>query len=558
MSVVKKEKDWWKSAVFYQIYPRSYFDSNADGVGDLEGITEKLPYIKELGVDAIWISPFFQSPMKDFGYDVSDYRAIDPLFGDMGNFDKLLNTAHRHNLKIMIDLVLSHTSDQHEWYLESRENKTNDKADWYVWADPKADGSPPNNWLSVFGGPAWTFETRRGQYYLHNFLKEQPDLNFHNVEVQDALLDMCKFWLDKGVDGFRLDAINHGTHSKGLEDNPAKSASIDAGIENSVQFESTYPYNMQSHVYDKSQPENLDFLRRVRALTDEYDEVVLLGEIGDDHPYLRTAEYTSGGDLLHTAYNTHLISGERKKLDRDLIKTPIETEHHFGKGETWPSWAFSNHDVVRVFDRWGRNTFSQNPNYKKMLIALLLSLRGTPFLYQGDELGLNEAIIPFDKLQDPWGKHLWPVWQGRDGCRTPIPWDREQPHAGFSDTQELEPWLPVSEKHLGSCANTQKSDKGSVLQFTQSYLQFRKEQTSLQSGDMSFLDSEETILSFERTSKDQSLLCIFNLDDQQKSIKLPTQIADQDIKQMIGSDLHANGTTLNLVGFGWAIINKIL
>lgn len=550
MSALKKEKDWWKSAVFYQIYPRSYQDSNADGIGDLAGISQRLPYIKELGVDALWISPFFQSPMKDFGYDVSDYRAIDPIFGEMEDFDQLIKDAHAHDIKIMIDLVLSHTSDQHEWYLESRENKTNDKADWYVWADPKPDGSPPNNWLSVFGGPAWTFETRRGQYYLHNFLKEQPDLNFHNVEVQDALLDMCKFWLDKGVDGFRLDAINHGTHSKCLEDNPAKIDNKDAGVDNSVQFEAPYPYNMQSHVYDKSQPENLDFLKRVRALTDQYEEVVLLGEIGDDHPYMRTAEYTRGKDHLHTAYNTHLISGERKKLTRELIQEPIELEQKYGQGQTWPSWAFSNHDVVRVFDRWGRDKFSNNPAFKKMLIALLLCLRGTPFLYQGDELGLNEAIIPYDKLQDPWGKHLWPVWQGRDGCRTPMPWNREAHHVGFSDT-DGEPWLPVADRHLDACAEDQMRLSDSLFQFTREFLTFRKTQKTLQIGEITFLDSSSDILAFERHKDDETLICVFNLDDQQKSLSLQKDIT-QCLKEAQAEHDSASNA-LKFKGFGWFI-----
>ena len=260
------EKNWWRGAVIYQIYPRSFQDSNGDGIGDLSGIVQRLPYVASLGVDAIWISPFFTSPMKDFGYDVSDYCDVDPMFGSLSDFDAVVDTAHRLGMRVMIDLVLSHTSDQHEWFKQSRSNRDNPRSDWYVWSDPKPDGTPPNNWLSIFGGSAWQWDSRREQYYLHNFLVEQPDLNFHNPDVQDALLDVARFWLNRGVDGFRLDTINFYVHDKELRDNPA----LTPEERNATIAPSVNPYNHQNHLYDKNQPENLEFLRRLRAVMEPF------------------------------------------------------------------------------------------------------------------------------------------------------------------------------------------------------------------------------------------------------------------------------------------------
>lgn len=495
---------WWRGAVFYQIYPRSYLDTNGDGVGDLKGITEKLDYVASLSIEGIWISPFFKSPMKDFGYDVSDYRDIDPLFGNLEDFDALLDRAHELKLKIIVDLVLSHTSDEHPWFVESRQNKTNPKSDWYVWADGK-NGGPPNNWVSVFGGPAWTFDETRGQYYLHNFLKEQPDLNFHNPEVQKEMLDTARFWLDRGVDGFRLDVVNFYFHDRSLRDNPPRTH----GTPYATQFEKPDPYSEQQHIYDKSQPENLEFIHQLRLLMDQYPGTMTLGEVGDDHPYERAAEYTAGFGRLNTAYNTHMMGGKHKKVTPGFIREPI-TEFLNQPTVSWPSWAFSNHDVVRVASRWqpGGDGFSQDPDMSKMLIALLCSLRGTAFLYQGEELGLPEAKIPFEKLQDPWGKHTWPDWQGRDGCRTPMPWNAGK-NAGFS---EAEPWLPVPETHDPLNTAAQDKDKNSVLNFTREFLHWRKDQLALRHGDIRFHDSgDPDVLSFFRQTEIQSLFCAFNL-----------------------------------------------
>ncbi len=490
---------WWRGAVIYQIYPRSFQDTNHDGIGDLNGITQHLDYIAALGVDAIWISPFFKSPMVDFGYDVSDYRDIDPIFGTIKDFEALVKKAHTLNLKIIIDLVLSHTSNQHPWFNDPT------KKDWYVWANKDSNGTPPNNWVSVFGGNAWEWDERYNQYYFHNFLKEQPDLNFHNPEVQEELLDICKFWLDFGVDGFRLDVVNFYFHDQKLRDNPARDNSLGFA----TQFEEDTPYSKQSHIYDKSQPENLEFLRKLRALTEQYDERVLIGEIGDDHPYERAQEYTQDG-LLHTTYNPHMMSGTHKALNEEIIRTPIET---FFTPETatkngWPSWAFSNHDVVRATSRWYKE-FDHNPDFSKMLIALLGCLPGTLFLYQGEELGLPEAKIPFESLQDPWAKETWPSWQGRDGCRTPMVWLADSPNSGFS---EHTPWLPIPNTHEQLNVQSQRTNHSSCLQFTKRFLNWRKMKQEISQGSFEFIaTSHSNIIHIVRSYKKYETHCIFNV-----------------------------------------------
>lgn len=332
-------KAWWRGGVIYQIYPRSFMDSRGDGIGDLPGVTEKLDYVASLNVDGIWLSPFFTSPMLDFGYDISNYRDVDPMFGTLDDFKALLAKAHRLGLKVMIDQVISHTSDQHAWFQESRQDRTNPKADWFVWADPKPDGTPPNNWLSIFGGPAWTFEPRRQQYYMHNFLTSQPDVNFHNPEARQAQLDNMRFWLELGVDGFRLDTVNFFFHDKELRNNPP----VPKGEAKTLGAPDSNPYTWQRHVYDLSRPENLDFLKDLRALMDEYPGTTTVGEIGDDNPLERMAEYTAGGDKLHMAYTFDLLN---KPHSAAYLREVIERFQRLA-GDAWPCWATSNHDVER-------------------------------------------------------------------------------------------------------------------------------------------------------------------------------------------------------------------
>ncbi len=516
-------KEWWQGAVIYQIYPRSFLDTTGNGVGDLHGITKKLDYVSSLGVDAIWISPFFKSPMKDFGYDVSDYRDIDPLFGTLEDFDKLLEKAHALGLKIIIDLVLSHTSEQHPWFLDES------KKDWYVWADPKHNEAgeriEPNNWVSVFGGSAWQWSDKYQQYYLHNFLKEQPDLNFQNPHVQAEMLDICKFWFERGVDGFRLDTINFYFHDKFLRNNPKRTS----GSKYATQFEGKTPYSMQQHVYDKSQEENLEFVAKLRKLADSYSDKVLIGEIGDDHPYKLAQQYTretvNGDKLLHTTYNPHMMSGSQKVLTEDLIRNPIE-EFFSRKNNTiaekesdesasvlqeYPSWAFSNHDVVRSASRWF-DLYEHDPAFSKMLIALLGCLPGTVFLYQGEELGLPEAKIPYEALQDPWAIETWPKWQGRDGCRTPMVWDKTK-FCGFS---KKSPWLPIPNNHNDINISSQLQSEHSVLNFTTKFLKWRKSKTELVHGNFKFLSTNNcNIIKISRYTDKNETICMFNLSDKE-------------------------------------------
>ncbi|XOV79407.1 MAG: alpha-amylase family glycosyl hydrolase [Aestuariibacter sp.] len=486
---------WWKGAAIYQIYPRSYCDSNNDGIGDLPGITAKLPYIASLNVDAIWISPFFLSPMKDFGYDVEDYRQVDPIFGTLADFKQLLATAHKLNLKVVIDQVISHTSDRHIWFQESRLDKDNPKADWYVWADANADGTPPTNWHSVFGGSAWQWDSRRSQYYLHNFLASQPDLNFHNPTVRQQMKDEMRFWLEMGVDGFRLDTVNYYFHDKQLRNNPAQDLE-GAKVLN--------PYYCQQHLYDKNQPENAEFTKELRKLTEQYAERILLGEIGDIEAEQLMAAYT-GPEKLHTAYSFRLLSEDS---GAEYFANVINQQEQL-LGDGWPTWAFSNHDVIRVVSRWQRD--ASHTILAELYLALLISLKGNICIYQGEELGLTEAQLEFEQLQDPWGITFWPEFKGRDGCRTPMPWDAERPFAGFSDKS---PWLPVPAEHQKMAVKQQQELTDSVLQVAQRLLRYRQQNSALKNGTISRVEVDGECLWFSRQTKEQHLLCCFNLGNE--------------------------------------------
>ncbi|MDD7912095.1 alpha-glucosidase family protein [Pseudovibrio exalbescens] len=509
-AVLAADPDWWRGAVIYQIYPRSYLDSNGDGIGDLPGITTKLPYIAELGADAIWISPFMKSPMDDFGYDVSDYEDVDPMFGTLDDFKELVEKAHSQGLRVLIDLVISHTSDQHAWFKESRQDRTNPKADWYVWADAKDDGNPPNNWLSVFGGSSWQWDTRRNQYYLHNFLRSQPDLNFHNEEVQEAVLNAARFWLDIGVDGFRLDTANFYFHDKELRSNPGRKPE-----EESVSTPKTNPYGYQVHVYDKTRPENIAFLTKLRAVMDEYQDTTMVGEIGaDEDPHQIIADYTAGHDRLHMAYSFDLLAGDQTAAHIREKVSNLEATINDG----WASWAMSNHDVIRVVSRLGAGFEKREAS--SVLLAVVASLRGSPCLYQGEELGFEEANVAFEDLQDPYGIEFWPNFKGRDGCRTPMAWETTAPNGGFSTGK---PWLPVDARHLANAVSVQENDPASALNRARTFLKWRRQHPALIKGDMKFLQLESDVLGFTRTLGEDSVLCVFNLSDQEKTISLTGQ-----------------------------------
>lgn len=495
------DADWWRGAVIYQVYPRSFQDSNGDGIGDLRGITQRLPYIVALGVDAIWISPFFKSPMLDFGYDVSDYRAVDPMFGTLADFDAMIAEAHRLGLKVMIDLVISHSSDQHAWFIESRANRANPKADWYVWADAKPDGSPPNNWLSIFGGSAWEWDTRRCQYFLHNFLRSQPDLNFHNREVQDALLDTVRFWLERGVDGFRLDTINFYFHAASLTDNPP----LSEGERNASIAPAVNPYNYQSHLHDKSQPENAAFLKRFRALLDEFPAAAAVGEVGDAERGLDlAAEYTSDGDKIHMCYSFDFLSPE--PLTPRRVRHVVSTFEEKAP-DGWSCWAFSNHDVMRHATRWADQVIDRNA-YLKMIATLLLSLRGSVCLYQGEELGITEAQLGLADLRDPYGIQFWPAFSGRDGCRTPMIWSHNEPQAGFTTGK---PWLPIPPEHSHLASDIQNGDPDSLLEHYRQALAFRARYPALSKGSIGFVDAGKNMIAFERTHASSRLFIAINM-----------------------------------------------
>lgn len=530
--------DWWRGAVIYQIYPRSYQDSNNDGIGDLRGLTQRLHYIASLGVDAIWISPFFKSPMLDFGYDVSDYTSVDPMFGTLSDFDSMIAEAHRLGLKVIIDQVISHSSDQHEWFKESRSSQNNAKSDWYVWADPKPDGTPPNNWLSIFGGSAWQWDTTRLQYYLHNFLTEQPDLNFHNPDVQDALLETIRFWLDRGVDGFRLDTINFYFHDAELRDNPVlakerRNASIAPAVN---------PYNYQDHQHDKNQPENIEFLKRFRALLDEYPGSTAVGEVGDAQYGLQiVSDYTSGADKVHMCYSFDFLSPDPVEASR-VRKVLEEFERQAPTG--WSCWAFSNHDVVRHASRWADQVHDRD-GFLKMISTLILSLRGSVCLYQGEELGLTEALIDYDDLQDPYGIKFWPTFRGRDGCRTPMVWECEAINGGFS---EAKPWLPVAAEHLSHAVDAQLDVQGSLLEHYRSFLSFRKQHKALVKGAMKFLDSPDGTLLFERRYQDEDILVAINMNDTTVTLSTETSGLSLLVEGSHGASIDKGLITLQAYG----------
>ena len=532
------DKDWWRGAVIYQIYPRSYQDHNGDGVGDLVGITERLDYIAGLGVDAIWLSPFFTSPMKDFGYDVSNYRDVDPVFGTLGDFDRLIEKAHALGLKVIIDQVISHSSDKHPWFQESRSSRTNERHDWYVWADPNPDGTPPNNWLSIFGGSAWTWDSRRMQYYMHNFLVSQPDLNFHNPKVQDAVLADMRFWLDRGVDGFRLDTVNFYFCSLGLESNPVvKPEDFNASTAPAVN-----PYNFQEHVYDKSQPENLEFLKRLRALMDEYPGRTTVGEIGDSQHQLEVmAQYTSGTDKLHMAYTFDYLGGA---FDSHHFKKSIDmTEKDAPNG--WICLAFSNHDVVRHVSRWAAH--ANKDAFARLAATMLLTMRGSVCLYQGEELGLTEAELAFEDLVDPYGIEFWPEFKGRDGCRTPMVWQANAPMGGFTTAQRA--WLPVPADHLLKAPDIQEKQNDSLLHHYRATLSFRKQHPALVKGTIATLDAPDGVLLFTREGSGERLLCVYNMSENAISVPLPAGLAVRSVSAPGSVDAPANGT-LSLPAFG--------
>lgn len=529
--------DWWRGGVIYQVYPRSFQDSNGDGVGDLPGILRRLEHIASLGVDCIWLSPITQSPQEDMGYDVSNYIDVDPLFGTMEDFDSLIERAHALGLKVIMDQVVSHTSDQHPWFRESRLSRDNARADWYVWADPLPDGSPPNNWPAVFGGRAWEWNPTRGQYYLHNFLASQPDLNFHNPAVQDAVLDVMRFWLERGVDGFRLDTVNYYFHDKKLRSNPPNKR--DEHLPYAVN-----PYDMQEHKYSKSQPENVAFLKRVRALLDQFPGTTSVGEVGDSHRALELmAEYTSGGDKLHMCYSFEFLGPQ---FTAKHFRSRLENFFKESK-DGWPCWSFSNHDVPRHITRWAPHSLDPAA-LGRQAAALLLTLKGSVCLYQGEELGLAETDLLFEELTDPRGIRFWPEDKGRDGCRTPMPWEEGEAPNGFTTGT---PWLPIKPPQSALNVASQGADETSMLAFYRAALAWRRAHPVLSHGDIDFLKTAEPILAFRRSDGEANMVCAFNLSTEAQELKLT---AESPALEPISRNARLKDGKLTLGPNGYAFI----
>lgn len=526
-------QEWWRDAIIYQVYPRSYQDDDGDGVGDLKGITRRLPHIADLGADCIWLSPIFASPQADMGYDVSDYLAVDPLFGDLTDFDEMITAAHDLGLKVIVDQVLSHTSDKHEWFRTSRQSCDNDKADWYVWADPLPDGSPPTNWHSHFGGPAWEFDPGRGQYYLHHFLASQPDLNFHNPEVVEAILATCKFWLDRGLDGFRLDTVNYYFHDAKLRSNPP--------AQTRPQVMATDLYGMQNNLYNKTRPENLGFLERLRKLTDQYDDIMMVGEVGEmGHRSIEImGEYTAGSSRLHMAYSFAMLGPD---FNAEHFQNCIEGFQR-GAPDGHPYWSFSNHDVPRHVSRWAEHSVSDDA-MARLGCAMLMAFEGTIGIYQGEELGQTETKMEFEELTDPPAIRFWPTVQGRDGCRTPMVWEKDAPNAGFSTGK---PWLPVKAPQAAKAVDQQGPD--GILAFYKATIAWRKASAALSRGTTTFLPLAEPVLGFTRTADSQTLTCVFNLspDEQVFDLSGTATLA-------YGNNAALEGATLTLTGNGFAYL----
>ncbi|NOY99757.1 MAG: DUF3459 domain-containing protein [Chloroflexi bacterium] len=481
---------WWRDGIIYQIYPRSFADSDGNGLGDLPGITAHLDYLADLGIDAVWLSPFYPTPDADFGYDVSDHTDVDPRFGALADFDALLDEAHKRGIRIVLDLVLNHTSDQHPWFLESRADRDNPKHDWYIWRDR------PNNWQSVFGGQAWTYVPERGQYYYHMFLKEQPDVNWRNPDVRRAQLDVVRFWLERGVDGFRLDVFNAYFKDVDFRDNPPK-----FGLR---------AFDRQHHLYDCDRPEMIPLLNELRGILDSYPQRYAVGET-----FLATPEKAArycGPDRLHAAFNFDF---------KDCRFSPAQFLEAVQRWEratgdvAWPNYVLSNHDIPRTATRYARG---EDDARAIVAMAMLLTLRGTPFLYYGEEIGMRDVPLRRDQIVDPPGKKYWPFYKGRDGCRSPMQWD-DSLNAGFTTG---DPWLPVHPDYVRRNVAAQLDDPASLLNFTRKLIALRRENPALRRGDfVPLTTSPRGVMAYLRQMESQTVLVALNFTDRRKQMLLP-------------------------------------
>ncbi|NTV91412.1 MAG: alpha-glucosidase [Clostridiales bacterium] len=503
---------WWKDGVIYQIYPRSFRDTNGDGIGDLKGIISKLDYLNDgttnsLGVDGIWISPFFRSPMKDFGYDISDYREIDPIFGTLDDFRLLLSEAHKRNIHIIIDMVLNHTSEDHPWFRESRLDKTNPKADWYLW-HPGKEGRRPNNWFSQFElKNAWWYDDTRGEFYLGTFTRNQPELNWRNPELREEMFELARYWLDMGVDGFRLDVINWFIKDKDFKSNPYSLKSVD----------------LQKHIYDRNQPEAVDICRELRKITDGYEERMLVGEVYTDDPVIASSYYGNGNDALHMTFNFNFLF---QKWKAPMLRKSILDWYDSLPEVAWPNFTFSNHDNLRHCFRYRAGKWTNAR--AKVAAALLLTLKGTPFIYYGEEIGMTGGKLAKKDMVDPLSKKTWPLKRFcRDLARTPMQWDASW-NAGFMDCvivpqgtggegadfdlkSAAKPWLPVDKGYRDNNVDVQTSGKASLLNFYKELIWLRKKHPVLQAGAIRFVDKgHPEIMAYVREDESESILVVLN------------------------------------------------
>lgn len=506
MSKCGHDLRWWQSAVVYQIYPRSFMDSNGDGVGDLNGVIRRLDYLndgtqKSLGVDAIWLSPIYPSPMADFGYDVLDYCDIHPMFGDLATFDRLVAEAHRRGMKVIIDYVPNHTSERHPWFIESRRNRINPKRDWYIWRDPKPDGAPPNNWGSFFGGPAWTLDPATGQYYLHQFLKEQPELNWRNPDVEKAMLDVLRFWMKRGVDGFRMDVVGLIIKDAELRDNPPNPKVPPNLPANNL-------YRRQLQAYSEDQDEVHEVIRKIRGVLDEYPDRCGIGELwGKLERWARYYGAGPNGDELQLPFNFRLMDQPWKAT---RVRQSVDELEAALPPYAWPNYVLGNHDRPRLASRVGGQAQARTA------AMMLLTLRGTPTLYNGDELGIENVEIPPERIQDPPGKILGPS-ASRDKSRTPMLWNAGS-YAGFSTA---EPWLPLSPDYQTRNAASQSADPRSIFNLYRRLLWYRRGSPALLSGSYRALDAGEDCYAYLREAAGQRLAVCLNFSGEERRVSLP-------------------------------------
>jgi len=541
-------QEWWRGAMFYEVYIRSFRDSDGDGIGDLQGVIEKLDHIASLGVDGLWLSPFYPSPQVDFGYDISDFSNVDPLYGSMGDFHELTEKVHEKGMKLLIDLVPCHTSDQHPWFKESRQDRENEKADWYIWADGAEDGGPPNNWLSSFGGSAWQWDPRRSQYYYHPFLTCQPALNLQNPEALEAVLDIFRFWMDRGVDGFRLDAVQCLCCDPALRSNPPSPSGeqnimVGGGPNN--------PFRKQLHLFDRDVPQSAKVLEAFRGAVREYEpERVLIGELADVDSSRFAVKYTLQDQRLHAVYDFDLINAAKSLDDwRDILRVRVEF-----MASGWMMNVFTNHDSVRAVSNL--TLFAEregcHDQAAKLLLFMQSTLLGGGIIFQGEELGLPQPELEYEDLQDPWAKAFWPDFEGRDGVRTPIPWKKSGKQAGFTDAEEA--WLPVPDDHRDHAVTTQEKDPDSVLNFTRALLAWRKKEPLLRTGRERVYESDVApVIAYDRYDDERCLTFVINVSMDERWF--PMEAGDAPI-EIAGACPSRDKKGLRLGPLDFAVIRR--